>query len=145
MYQITLGSTDKWAGPRNCFEGLSWKRVSRSSPRCNFCERHQESCRSLRIRCRPIRLFLREIAAVHGALPPQQHGISLWVGTTLVVVGVVVNVVAAVKHWQTIQLLQKGQSLRFHPLSLEAIVALRMAFLGVVMAAYFVFGLNSSS
>jgi len=31
-------------------------------------------------------LFLREIAAVHAASPPQQHGISLWVGTTLVVV-----------------------------------------------------------
>lgn len=90
-------------------------------------------------------LFLREIAAVHAAPPPQQHGISLWVGTTLVVVGVAVNVAAAVKHWQTIRRLETGQPLRFHPLSLGVIVALLVGVVGVVMAAYLVFGLNSAN
>jgi putative membrane protein len=89
-------------------------------------------------------LFLREIAAVHAVSPPQQHGISLWVGTGLVGVGVAVNVVAAIQHWQTIRRLKKGQPLRFHPLSLGVIVALLVGLIGVVMAAYLVSGLNSS-
>lgn len=88
-------------------------------------------------------LFLREIAAVHATSPPKQHGVSLWVGTTLVVVGVAVNVAAAIMHWLTIRRLQKGLPLRFSPLSLGAVVALLVGFLGVVMAAYLVFGLNS--
>ncbi len=89
-------------------------------------------------------LFLREIAAVHAVQPPKQHGISLAVGTTLVVIGVAVNVAAAVMHWQTIRRLEKGLPLRFRPLSLGAVVALLVGFLGVVMAAYLVFGLNST-
>jgi putative membrane protein len=88
-------------------------------------------------------LFLREIAAVQAVPPPRQQGISLWVGVALVVLGVAVNVTAAVKHWHTVRRLEKGQPLRFHPLSLGAIVALLMGFLGVVMAAYLLFGLNS--
>jgi len=88
-------------------------------------------------------LFLREIAAVQAVPPPRQQGISLWVGVALVVLGVAVNVAAAVKHWHTVRRLEKGQPLRFHPLSLGAIVALLMGFLGVVMAAYLLFGLNS--
>jgi len=88
-------------------------------------------------------LFLREIAAVHDASPPPHHGISLWVGTTLVVVGVVVNVAAAVMHWQTVGRLEAEQSLRFHLLSLGTIVSLLMAIIGVAMAAYLMFGLNS--
>ena len=88
-------------------------------------------------------LFLREIAAVHAGAPPQQHGISLWVGTTLVVLGVAVNVAAAVKHWYTVRRLEIGQPIRFHPLSLGTIVALLMGLLGLLMAAYLLFGLNS--
>lgn len=88
-------------------------------------------------------LFLREIAAVHVASPPPRHGISLWVGTTLVVVGVAVNVAAALQHGQIIRRLEAGQPLRFRPFSLGTIVALFVGFLGVVMAGYLVFGLSS--
>jgi len=57
-------------------------------------------------------LFLRELAAVPG-LPPQKHtGVSLWMGTTLVVLGVAVNLAAAVLHWQTVQRLERGQPIR---------------------------------
>lgn len=88
-------------------------------------------------------MFLREIAAVQAVPPPRQQGFSLWVGVALVVVGVAVNLAAAVKHWQTIRRLEKGQPLRFHPLSLGAVVALLMGLLGFLMAAYLLFGLNS--
>ena len=44
-------------------------------------------------------LFLRELAAVPGVSPQPHSGLSLWMGTTLVVLGVAVNLSAAVKHW----------------------------------------------
>lgn len=88
-------------------------------------------------------MFLREIAAVQTVPPPRQQVFSLWVGVALVVLGVAVNVAAAVKHWHTVRRLEKGQPLRFHPLSLGTIVALLMGFLGIVMAAYLLVGLNS--
>lgn len=87
-------------------------------------------------------LFLREIAAVQAVPPPHQHGLSLWVGTTLVVLGVGVNLAAAFKHWHTVRLLEKGQPMRFRPLSLGAVVALVMGLLGLLMAGYLLFGLN---
>lgn len=88
-------------------------------------------------------LFLREVAAVQAVPPPRQQGFSLWAGVALVVIGVAVNLAAAVKHWQTIRRLESGRPLRYHPLSLGAVVALLMGLLGLLMAAYLLFGLNS--
>ena len=88
-------------------------------------------------------LFLREVAAVQAVPPPQPQGYSLWVGTALVILGVGVNVCAAFKHCHTIRRLDRGQPLHFHPLSLATVVALLMGILGVLMAAYLIFGMNS--
>src|ERR1700676_4458494 len=68
-------------------------------------------------------LFLRELAAVSDVAPRQRSGLSLWVGTTLVIFGVAVNVGAAVKHWYTVRRLERGQPLRFSPWSLGMTVA----------------------
>ena len=88
-------------------------------------------------------LFLREIAAVQGMPPPRQQGFSVWAGVSLVVLGVVVNLCAAVKHWHTVRRLEKGQQLRFHLLSLGVIVALLLVLVGLMMAVYLFYGLNS--
>jgi putative membrane protein len=87
-------------------------------------------------------LFLREIAAVQAVAPPRQHGLSIWVGTTLVFLGVAVNLCAVVNHWHTVQRLDKGEPIRFRSLPLGAVAALLMAVLGIVMAGYLLFGLN---
>jgi putative membrane protein len=87
-------------------------------------------------------LFLREMAAVQAVPPPKPHVMSLWVGVTLVILGVVVNVLAAFWQWQTVRRLQRGEILRFNPVSLGTIVALAMGFIGLTLAAYLVFGLN---
>src|SRR5271154_3192463 len=87
-------------------------------------------------------LFLRELATVSNVLPHQRSTLSLWVGTTLVVLGVVVNVAAAFKHWQRIRRLERGQPLRFRPWSLEMILAFLLALIGLLMAIYLVFGLD---
>src|SRR5437870_3831956 len=54
-------------------------------------------------------LLLRELASAQGARPHQHSGLSLWLGTTLVIVGVMVNVCAAIRHWRTVRRLEKGQ------------------------------------
>jgi putative membrane protein len=89
-------------------------------------------------------LFLRELAAVPGGPPHQRWGPSLWVGTTLVALGVAVNLGAALKHWHTVRRLERGQPMRSKPLSLAMIVALLLALLGLLMASYLLLGLGHS-
>jgi putative membrane protein len=89
-------------------------------------------------------LFLREIAAVRQAPPVSHPGVSMWIGTALVVLGVVVTLCAAVKHWQTVRRLERGEVLRFSPLSLGTIVALLLALLGLLIAGYLLFGLSEA-
>lgn len=87
-------------------------------------------------------LFLRELAAVPGVSPYQHSGFSLWVGTTLIILGVAVNLGAAVKHWHTVRSLEQGQPMRFKPWSLGMVVALLLGGLGLLMATYLVVGLD---
>jgi putative membrane protein len=87
-------------------------------------------------------LFLREIAAEEGAKPQQGPAVSLWVGTTLVLLGVAVNLLAAAGHWRTVVRLNRGQPLRFSPLSLGIIVAVFLGILGLLIASYLVFGVS---
>lgn len=87
-------------------------------------------------------LFLRELAAEQGVQPQQRLGASLWVGTTLVLLGVIVNLLAAVSHLNTIRRLDRGQPIRFGSFSLGIIVAVFLGLLGIVIAGYLVFGLS---
>src|SRR6185295_7726167 len=43
-------------------------------------------------------LFVRELAAIHEPISPIHTGFSVWIGTTLVVIGVAVNLLAALRH-----------------------------------------------
>lgn len=87
-------------------------------------------------------LFLRELASVQGALPVHRIGMSLAIGTTLVLLGVVVNLCAAVRHWRTVRRLDRNEPLRFRPLSLGVILAGCLGLLGIVTAAYLLFWLG---
>ena len=83
-------------------------------------------------------LFLVEIAAARGvAVPSSQGNASLWAGTALVLLGVSVNVIAAVDHARFRRSFRQGAEEapdRRFPVSiaLAAIVAL----IGAAMAAY---------
>ena len=90
-------------------------------------------------------LFLRELAAMKDVSPHQHSAFSLWMGTTLVVLGVAVNLAAAVMHWHTVRLLEQGQPIRFRPISLGLVVALLLRVLGLLMAGYLLVGLDNSS
>jgi putative membrane protein len=90
-------------------------------------------------------LFLRELAAMSDGPPHQRSGLSLGVGTALVILGVAINLGAAVKHWYTVRRLERGQPLRLTPWSLGMVVALLLGLLGLVMATYLVIGLDRSN
>ena len=77
-------------------------------------------------------LFLRELAAAHQMVPHRTTGLSLWLGTSLLIIGVIVNVGATLQHVRLIDRLSRGEVLDGY--SRTAItVALILAVLGVAM------------
>ena len=87
-------------------------------------------------------LFLRMLASERSAAPHQPSWLSLGLGTTLVIIGVMANIYAAIRHWQTVRRLEQGQTIPFSPLSPATLAALFLAILGLVMAVYLLLGLN---
>jgi putative membrane protein len=81
-------------------------------------------------------LFLREIQAAEHVTPPQSPRLSLWFGTALVLMGVIVNVVAALNHQHLIRKLREGSwSIEQHERS-GIVVALSLACAGLIVAIY---------
>ena len=87
-------------------------------------------------------LFLRELASERAVSPQETLNVSLWVGTTLVLLGVAVNLFGAVKHWNIVRRLNRGQPIRFRSVSLGIVVAVLLGLVGLLIAAYLIFGLN---
>ncbi|HWB10447.1 MAG TPA: DUF202 domain-containing protein [Pirellulales bacterium] len=86
-------------------------------------------------------LFLRELAAVH-EVSGTSHGWSLWVGTGLVVIGVVVTALAALQHRHLLRRLNRRQSYEPPRWSLGLAVAVLFIVIGLVMAAYLILALR---
>jgi putative membrane protein len=83
-------------------------------------------------------LFLRELQASESQIPAQTTGISAWSGIAIVLLGVIVNVSAVVRHFQVVHELSSG---RWIPgrVSLNAVVlASVLAAVGMGMAIYLV-------
>lgn len=83
-------------------------------------------------------LFLHEIQSIQKDLQPQSYGLSTWFGTALVVVGVLVNVSAALQHMRQIQQLNRGTLTLNRPSYLAIGVASILAIVGTAMAIYLV-------
>jgi putative membrane protein len=83
-------------------------------------------------------LFLRELSATQSRLPPQTTGLSLWSGVALVALGVVVNVGAAVRHFQLVRELSSGTWIPGRVSRDAVILALILAAVGIGMAAYLI-------
>lgn len=80
-------------------------------------------------------LFLNEIAAGRGDLA-RRTGLSVWIGTALVVLGVAMNLLAAAEHLRVLGLIERGEPYRPPRLSLGIVVAVGLALLGVAIVAY---------
>jgi putative membrane protein len=84
-------------------------------------------------------LFLREIAAVREATPPHSYGLSLGLGTTLVVLGIAVTLLAAVEHRRILWRINRGEVYIAPRWSLGLVVSVLLAILGAAMVAYLLF------
>ena len=84
-------------------------------------------------------LFLREIAAA-GRVAAHQHstGWSLWIGTALIGLGVIVSLLASFEYYRFVSWSKQGRTYMPRTAMLAVVVAVILALLGIVMALYLV-------
>ncbi|MGA3131334.1 MAG: DUF202 domain-containing protein [Terracidiphilus sp.] len=83
-------------------------------------------------------LFLQQVQAFRAAIPQHGQGFSLWFGTVLILVGVIVNVFAGVHHLGLVRKLDSGEIPRSHPTAQAMALAIFLAMVGLAMAIYLV-------
>ena len=81
-------------------------------------------------------VFLQEFQIAQHSPPAQSYGLSLWFGTALIAAGVVVNLLSAKNHLRLMRDLERAGG-RGGP-NLAVMVAVFLAFVGLVMAIYLV-------
>jgi len=84
-------------------------------------------------------LFLQQLQLFRqAAAPVSSTGVSLWFGTALIALGVVVNLGSAWQHTQLIRQLDRGETGRCSPLGPNIAIALVLGLVGLSMATYLV-------
>ena len=69
-------------------------------------------------------LFLQELQVAQHTLAAQSYGLSLWFGTALIAVGVVVNVFSGWQYARLVRELDRGQQTYSRPPTLAVTIAL---------------------
>jgi len=83
-------------------------------------------------------LFLQQLRLIDHAPSVPSYGVSLWFGTALIVVGVVVNLSSALRHVRLVHELDHGGSSSSRSLTPVVVTALFLALVGLAMAIYLV-------
>lgn len=82
-------------------------------------------------------LFLREIAQSNYMTVAQHgNGFSLPVGVALIVAGIMVNLIAAIRHYRYIKALDRGQFRQVYGLIFIFLIAGFLAIIGLAVAVY---------
>ena len=82
-------------------------------------------------------LFLREIAHSNNMTVPQHDsGLSLPVGISLIAAGIMVNLIAAIRHHRYIKALDRGQFRQAYGSAFTFLVAGFLAIIGLAVAVY---------
>ena len=83
-------------------------------------------------------IFLPEFSLNQPSLPPHSSGLSLWFGTALIFLGVLVCLLSLVRYRRLLQQLQQSEAMLSRPSTLAMTAALVLAILGVAMAIYLI-------
>jgi putative membrane protein len=83
-------------------------------------------------------LFLQQLQLLQHQASARSFGISLWFGTALIALGVVVNLVSAWQHFRLTRELAQGQPPRPRPSTLAVGIATLLALIGMAMVIYLV-------
>jgi len=84
-------------------------------------------------------LFLQEFNRMDPELPARSYGLSLWIGVTLILLGVAVCFLSTLRHLRMLKQLGAGESLFASSPSLAVGVAAVLILLGLIMAGYLIF------
>ena len=80
--------------------------------------------------------FLQELPVVQRTLSVHIYGLSVWFGTALIAVGVLVNVLAGWHHFRLVSALDRGETEHSRPSTSVIAIAFFLAFIGLAMAIY---------
>jgi uncharacterized protein (DUF302 family)/uncharacterized membrane protein YidH (DUF202 family) len=81
-------------------------------------------------------LFLQQVQFLQHTPAAQSYGLSLWFGTALIAIGVIVNAFAGWQHLRLVRELDRGETDHSHP-SIQAVaIAFFLALIGLAMAIY---------
>jgi len=83
-------------------------------------------------------LFLQQLQIMQRAPIERSYGLSLWFGTALIAVGVIVNVFAGWQHLRLVQELDRGATSHSHSSTQAVLIAFFLALVGLTMAIYLV-------
>ena len=83
-------------------------------------------------------LFLQELQAAQNTSSAQAYGLSLWFGTALIAVGVLVNLFAGWQHARLVRLLDRGGPVRSRPAGAAVTIAVFLALVGLAMTVYLI-------
>ncbi|MGO9440263.1 MAG: DUF302 domain-containing protein [Terriglobales bacterium] len=83
-------------------------------------------------------LFLQQLQVIQHAPPARSYGLSLWFGTALIAVGVVVNLFAGWRHVQLVRELDRGEPGHSRHSARAVAIAWFLALVGLAMAIYLV-------
>jgi uncharacterized protein (DUF302 family)/uncharacterized membrane protein YidH (DUF202 family) len=83
-------------------------------------------------------LFLQQLRLIDHTPSAPSYGVSLWFGTALIAVGVVVNLSSAWRHVRLVRELDQGETACSRSLTQAVVTALFLALVGLAMAIYLV-------
>ena len=83
-------------------------------------------------------LFLQELQAAQNTSSAKAYGLSLWFGTALIAVGVLVNLFAGWQHARLVRLLDRGGPVRSRPAGAAVTIAVFLALVGLAMTVYLI-------
>lgn len=84
-------------------------------------------------------LFMQQISALGGAAEVPQSGLSLWMGTAMVLLGVAMNLFAVARQMEFIRRFATSDLGRIRHSLFEIALSVTLAILGLAMAAYLLF------
>jgi putative membrane protein len=83
-------------------------------------------------------LFLQQLKFIDQAASDPSYGLSLWFGTALIAVGVVVNIASTVRHICLVRQLDRAELSHSHSMTLPLATAVFLALVGMAMAIYLI-------
>jgi len=83
-------------------------------------------------------LFLQQLALVEPALKGSRHGLSIWFGTAMILMGVAMNGFSTWHHVRLIRQLNQGETNFTQPSTGAIITSLVLALVGLAMAIYLI-------